>query len=194
MPKSRFPLACLLTSILLICCGQVAAIEPDYSDAVFSVPADPTRAVLHVTITSMDMIVRSLTLYGDGRVELTHNVDGESELQLEFQDVESVLEGAVRHGLAEYDAMAVRARKLTLREGKPLPGSLDGPNVLVLLSVDGYKRGGYSAPTVERKITMKGPRLSARFFPEIPQFQGVVDLVDWTVSKFEDAKTQQGAE
>lgn len=195
MPKNRSALASVLSTILfLCCCGQVSAVESDYSDAVFSVPADPTRAVLHVTITSMDMVVRSLTLFGDGRVELTHNVDGEFEYRLEFQDVQSVLGGAVHHGLAEYDAMAVRARKLALREGKPFPGSPDGPNVLVLLSVDDYKRGDYSVANAERKITMKDPRFSAKFFPQIPQFQGVADLVEWTLLIFERAREEEGAQ
>lgn len=188
--RSRPPMAvCMLVAFFLCCCGASAAQQVDYTTADFTIPADPTRAVLHITITPMDMRVRSLTLFGDGRLELTDTRLGELSGQVEFSEVVKVVSSAVRAGLVEYDPMAIHARQLTLKEGKQFPPRPDATSITLLLGVDDYRRGSFEVDRVHKRVSLRDAAFKAKHFPQIPQFKATADLVEWMSVKFEEAES-----
>jgi len=60
----------------------------------------------------------------------------------------------------------------------------------VLIGVDDYRRGSYKVDRAERTISISDPGFSARTFPGIPQFQGIVELVEWMMRHLEAAKAE----
>lgn len=157
--------------------------EPPYTEATFSYPSDPTRVLLQVTTGAMDMTIRSMTLYGDGRLDLevrsgTQTVVSEYTRDLEPAEVEAMLRLAVDHGLAEWDGTRIRAHQLRERGGRGYLPPTDTTRATIVVALEDYRRGDYKVEHVEQLIRLQAPRFTSEFSPGIPELKGVADLVD----------------
>ena len=137
----------LIIGVLVAAC--VAAEEPDYTQAEFTYPSDPTRELLHVSSAgTMIKSTHSMTLTGDGTLTLRSNHEGREEEYtslLENREVEQLLRLAVDHGLAEWDETRVQAKQLDVTRGRGATTPTDASRAHVRLSIDDYGRGSYRA-------------------------------------------------
>jgi hypothetical protein len=191
MPHYRFVSFAAALALFSCYVGADAQEEVPYSEAEFQIPADLTRAVLHIDTSTMSGAAQSITLYGNGRFELSDSRAGEYVGQLEFAELEQVLANAIAHGLAEWDEDAIYAKKFKKEGRRPSPDPVDGRRVAVLLRVDDYRRGTIQIDRVERGMKATGPDVAAERYPEIPQFQGLLELLDWMREQIQNAKESE---
>jgi len=167
--------------------------EPTYAEATFEYSRDPTRVVLHVIVTTPDLITRTMTVYGDGRLDLEIRTGTETTLdehsrQTSTEELDRILRDAVDHGLIEWDEGRIHSLQLTSRGGRGYGPPSDSQNVTLLISVTEYRRGSYQLKDVERTIRLRGPEYVARDFPEIVEFTGIHNLVAQLDREFKEAE------
>lgn len=151
-----------------------------FDTATFTIPDDPSRLVLSV-IESRGAGRRadSLSLFADGRLELRKRsgstVVEERALRLDREETRSILEVAIRHGLAEWDTLAVEAKivERTQDNRRREIAPPDSPLLTVILRVENYSRGPVELEIVEQKIRLRGPEHQADRPPEIREIQGL---------------------
>lgn len=81
----------------------------DFGDVEYSIPAEPFRAVLHVSTAASDDSARSVTLYGDGSLDLVDGVQGAFTHAIGRAELERLVGDAVGHGLLELNRMATQS-------------------------------------------------------------------------------------
>ncbi|GMU65399.1 MAG: hypothetical protein AMXMBFR36_16730 [Acidobacteriota bacterium] len=154
------------------------------SDVAFRTSIDPGKVILFVEEEWASTGDRtSMSLYGDGRLEVTHGVVGGAapvsrSRQLTAGAAEELVRLVVEYGLAEYDAPTIEAR-LRSRVGDVIPISSDGPLVAVLVSLEELRRGGQVRAPLFTRIQLSSPRLLAKSFPDFSEFEGLVRLMDY---------------
>jgi hypothetical protein len=160
----------------------------DYTAAKFGLPSDPSRVVLSLRQSSMSLTVRTVRLYGDGRLELTDGHLAEYVRYLDDADLQAVLFVAVGHGLVEYDELAIIAEKWMRFQRRPPPPTSDAGHVNVVVSVDHYEREGFEAERADNELSFVDLRGDGKYFPEVPQFRGVSMLLGWMHEQFTAAE------
>jgi len=186
-------LASMLASISCLAKSPTAVKDSEqnpYLNAQFSFSSDSTKAVLTIITSGMSPPQRSLILYGDGRLELENNREGSWVSFVDIHEMESILNTAVSHGLAEWDGDTINAQMLR-DHGKPFGGPVDGMNVHILLVLDEYERGSYKVDEVRRSISVASPRFYAEHFPKIPQFDGIMKVWSWMVEEMKQARDSE---
>ncbi len=153
-------------------CHCTFGVEPDQPVADFTYETDPAKVILFVCSSRADKGIDSMTVYGNGRVELRAEAAGqvaeEHELSLGDKETEALLRLAVDSGLAEYDSERIRERQL--RRSMPPPRTDGQKATTVLLSLASYKdRAG-----VEQTVRFESAGLSAT--TDIPEIGGVAEL------------------
>jgi hypothetical protein len=154
------------------------------TDVAFQTSIDPGKVVLFVQEEWASTGDRtSMSLYGDGRLEVTHGVAGgatpvSKSRQLSAGAAEELVRHVVDAGLAEYDAPTIEAR-LRARVGDVIPLSSDGPLVTVLVSLEELRRGEHVRAPLFTRIQFSSPRLLAKSFPDFREFNGLVRLMDY---------------
>lgn len=175
--------------------SAAAAPGPAESAVEFRSSSDPTKVVLFVQEEWASTGDRtSMSLYGDGRLEIAHGVAGggapvSKSTQLTADAAEMLLRQVVDDGLAEYDAPTIEAR-LRARVGDVIPLSSDGPLVTVLVSLEELRRGEQVRAPLFTRIQFSSPRLLAKNFPDFSEFQGLVRLMDY----MRDALSRSGGD
>ena len=167
---------------LTVCAFGQRRGEPTYAEASFGYSKDPTRVILHVTEGRQDMRIQSMTVYGDGRLDIELRTGSETVLvehsrQLSEAEVSRILRDAVDHGLAEWDNGRMHSLILTKKGGRAYAPSPDARNVTILISLTEYRRGPYEIESLERTARVRGADVAAEVFPEIPEFRGVANLM-----------------
>jgi len=173
----------MLTWVFLAVCalGQRKG-EPPYTEATFNYSKNPTRVVLHVIMSGQDLKIRTMTLFGDGRLDFevrtgTETILAESSRQISTEEMNRILRDAVDHGLVEWDNGRIHSLQLTSRGGRGYGPPEDSANVTLLIALTEYRRGPYQLKDVERTIRVHGPGYAAEDFPEIVEFAGINNLV-----------------
>ena len=152
-----------------------------YSEATYSIPSDPAKVVLHIGLGGgmRKRNSNSATLYADGRLEISALGKGDFQKILTHEELQQVLQMAIGYGLAEWHSSTIHAQQLKKYEGRQIPMPSDATRAIVLLAVDDYRRGDYEIESVEKTIRVKAPTIARRLFPEIPQYEGITQLVGW---------------
>jgi len=148
----------------------------------FTASTDPASVVLYVATTAPGVAqTRSMTVYGDGRVELVQNrlnkIEAEYSLHFEPAEIDRLLKIAVDHGLAEWETTSIEERQARALDGKPIL-ALDSPITYVRLSLQRYTNAGHHYDDVEKKIHFQAVGLASMLSPEIPEFTGLQLLYD----------------
>lgn len=177
------PVWLLVFATLFVNCRGASGSPEQFSDASFTFSADPAAVVLSVQYAGgLSGTVERLTLYGDGRLELSRgrgpHIQSREELKLEFEEMNALLKTAVSHGLAEWDGTRIRVRQMELNRGKEFNAPTDHPTATILLSLEDYRRGQYVASDVDRTIRCYAPYLVDEHYPKILEIRGIVELLD----------------
>lgn len=172
----------LLTAIALAAGSPSPAISDDEAVS-FVYSDDPRTSVLFVQEEwSSTGDLRSLIVFGDGRMQLSNGSAGaEPEVRnstLSTGRLDALIRQVVEDGLADYDAPTMEAR-LRSRVGDAIPLESDGPLVTVLVSLEELEREGRVRSPISTRIQLGSPRLLATAFPDFPEFQGIVRLMDF---------------
>lgn len=199
MTKQERPIVVTVAAVSLLiasACAAASGSPPDFSVANFSYNNDPTKVILYVAVGGgMRANKRSMTLYGDGRLQLVEvhgGITGKShESLLSTAEINRLLRIAVDHGLAEWDSTRIRARLLERSGGNNFSPPEDFPSVLVLLSIENYEREGYEAEHVEKELRFRGARFFAPHLPSVPEIAGIATLHDELNRLFEDLLVQE---
>ncbi len=180
--RSPITTAIAVCSLLLAWAGRARASENPYAGAEFTVSSDPSAVVLFVQVLAPaePKEYRSLRLFGDGRLELSNSKAGASEPLRRERRLDEVarrdlVNVAVSHGLAEWDATRIESEKAIALNGRQLSIS-DGNVVTVWLTLETYRRNGEERTGVSKQITVATPGMTIRYFPGIPEFGGVREL------------------
>jgi hypothetical protein len=163
--------------------------EPRYAEANFDYSRDPTRVILHIVEGRQDLKIQSMTIYGDGRLDLEIRPGPEtilSEHSRQLSDVEMtrILRSVVDHGLAEWDNGRIHSLQLTKRGGRAYAPPPDARNITILISLREYRRGPYEMKNLERTIQVRGAEYAVEIFPDIPEFRGVLNLMSQMDEEF----------
>ena len=167
--------------------AEPASRQERYTEATYSYSHDPTKAVLTIATRGQNLTTRSVVVFGDGRIEISHNRRGEWEGRLSQDELDRLIALAVRHGLAEWDGDTIRAWQLA-DFGRPFLGETDGMVARILLNIAQYQRGEYQAQNLQRAATVRSPAFVADTFPNIPQFTAIEELVTWMADQIEKAQ------
>lgn len=156
----------------------------------FTYDKEPFKVVLFVCSLRSDQMLNSMTVYGNGRVELRTEGDQDLsehyELLLNHEETEALLRLAVNHGLAEYDSDRIREQQRSNRG--PIPQT-DGPGVTtVLLSLASYENFPLHFQEVEKIIRLVTPELTSEPITGIPEIRGVAELRRRMIEMFARAK------
>ncbi|MBZ0090496.1 MAG: hypothetical protein K8H90_08975, partial [Thermoanaerobaculia bacterium] len=158
-----------------------SAVQNAYADAEFTTSSDPAAVILFVQVTfpSAARESQSMRLFGDGRLELTAARDAfpeprRSERMLDEATARDLVGIAVRHGLAEWDTTRIESEKAIALNGRQFSTS-DGYIVSVWLTLDTY-RHGTEERAVAKRMSVANPAMTMRYFPRVPEFQGVHEL------------------
>lgn len=172
---------------LLMSLSSTPGTAPPASDAAnvsYSYSHDPSAVILFVQVFAPQVgSSRSLTLFGDGRLELlvrpgSQEGDSRSEIRLSLEEVDQLLRGAVDSGLAEWDATRIEAEQLKASNGRRFL-VVDGTAVHVSLALESFCRGDRTVRDVRKSIRVRSPRDMAERFPGIEEYEGIARLVDY---------------
>lgn len=167
-----------------------------YSEATFQVSSDPTKVVLQVITSGSALgIVSTITVYGDGLVEFEKKQRGHvldkytATAEIGIDGVQELMGVAVSRGLPEWDSSTILA---WMRQENPSTLKVvDGARFRVSLTLEEYQRGEYKKSDHAVTFTANAPNRHAEFYPEIQQFQGVVELHQLLTDKWQEARGQQ---
>jgi hypothetical protein len=169
--------------------GELHHRKQRYAGATYHYSHEPTKAVLTISTRGQNLTTRSVIVFGDGRLEISHDRIGEWEGQISREEMDRLMDMAVRHGLAEWDGDTIRAWQLA-DFGRPFLGEADGMTTRILLNLEWYERDGYQVEELRRVATVRSPAFVAERFPDIPQFTAIENLVSWLAGRIEE-ETQQ---
>lgn len=152
-----------------------------FSDGpTFSYSNAPSDVVLFVqsSVPSVGSTT-SITLYGDGRLELHRKrwrtgEDRRTSRYLQPHEMRDLLDKVVGYGLAEWDATRIAAEQMKQTGG--FAGSVDGTTVTVMLSLTEYGRGSWSTTNLRKTIEYANPDTAAESYPSIRELQGLTFL------------------
>jgi hypothetical protein len=160
----------------------LSAVENPYTESEFTISSDPAAVILFVQVTfpSAARESQSLRLFGDGRLELTSAKDvfpepRRSERRLDEATMRELVGIAVRHGLAEWDTTRIESEKAIALNGRQFSTS-DGYIVTVWLTLNTYRRGVEERTAAPKRMAVANPAVTVRYFPNVPEFQGVHEL------------------
>jgi hypothetical protein len=150
------------------------------SSPSFTYSKSPSDLILFVQAAAPSAgNVTSMSLYGDGRLELRlkrwrSGEDKRWDARLTADEVEALMTKAVESGLAEWDRARIAAEQKKLASG--IPGSFDGTTVTVVLYLEHYLSGGRSTDNLRKTIEYANPDSAAESFPAIGELRGLTDL------------------
>jgi len=171
--------------------ASAAALEnrpPESASVVFS--DDSETVVLFIQMnaaTARD--VRSLSVFGDGRVVLSRGPDGESpidtkETRLARAEVEDLLELCIVGRLASYDPMSLNARRRTALGGRPFSAPDGAPTLAVMFQVENARLGDTDLGRVRGSVTEFAVDLGAETFPGFPEYRSLAALQSYLLESF----------
>ena len=183
--------------LALSACSPVQ--QPRDAEAVaFTYSHEPDQVVLSVeTFVPLSAVTRSMTLSGDGRLELLGRgpslpPSGESHtLRLSEREVRDLLDEVVTSGVAEWDGAAIRARQREKTGGVTFSGADDAPTITVHVSLESLSKGGDAdgKKGVETDFRLDDPGYAAKTFPDIQELQGVMSLMRYMDRAFARARS-----
>lgn len=184
--------ACLLAASLATCLAVSDVRAVDFGDAEYSIPTEPFRAVLHVTTTGSDGSTRSVTLYGDGSLDLVDGGQGAFTYAIGRAEMERLVRDAVGHGLMELNRMATQSmERMMVTEawrGEPL----DGVDVTLFLGVDDYRRDEHRGNRPGRGVQIEDLPRDTADFPKLLELRGLAKVLSWMDLMFEVAAPSSG--
>ncbi|MBZ0102110.1 MAG: hypothetical protein K8I65_08110 [Thermoanaerobaculia bacterium] len=146
----------------------------------FSYSEAPSDVVLFVQASASSVgSTTSITLYGDGRLELHRKrwrtgEDRRTSRYLGPQEMLELMERVVEYRLPEWDPTRIAAEQMKQSGG--FSGSFDGTTVTVMISLREYGRGSWSTTNLRKTIEYANPDTAADSYPEIREFQGLTYL------------------
>lgn len=184
--------ACLLAAFLgcWLAVSDVRAV--DFGDAEYSIPTEPFRAVLHVTTTDSDGPVRSVTLYGDGSLDLVDGAQGAFTHAIGRTELERLVEDAVGHGLMELNRMATQSMERMMAMEAWRGDPLDGVDVTLFLGVDDYRRDEHRGHRPGRGVHIENLPRDMADFPKLLELRGLAKALSWMDRVFEVAAPSSG--
>jgi hypothetical protein len=176
--------------------GALIAQPNDATSLNFTYSQDAEKVVLFVqTIVPLSAVSKSMTLYGDGRLELARGrslkpSEETHTVRLTNDEVRALLADAITSGVAEWDSLTIRARQLKETAGAQFSGADDAPTVVVMMSLDALQRGegAEEKRNIRADFRLNDPAYAARFFPEIKEFEGVLSLMQYMEAAFARAR------
>lgn len=176
--------------------GAKSQESPSFEKAEFTYSSDPAKLVLFVSSSAgLSGKVRSMALYGDGRLELRVNRGSEvletHDRLLTFEESKELIRVAIAHGLAEYDSTRLYAEKLKRSEGQLPASGHDFTKLTVLLSLESYQRGSTKQEEVEKTIRSEALELEARAYRDLLEIRGLVALSREMSNQFRRARAEQ---
>lgn len=166
-------------AMVLVLTSNGDVVENDEIQYTYS--RDPAEVVVFVSSTNkMRARTRSMTVYGDGRVELSygrrHQLVEEHVTHLDSDALEELVAIAANHRLPEWSETSLYARmSKTLGAGNF--SISDGTGHRFIIALESYKRG---AITREGSMIFEfdNVAIAAGKFPEIPEFTGARLLIE----------------
>lgn len=151
-----------------------------YSEAVYEVSKAPDEVVLQVQTGSASRgTSRSMTVYGDGIVELRESRNGQElragRVTLSPAEAKALVDSAVHGGLAEWDHETILAW-IRRDSAGAVPIVEDGGSVRISLTLESYRRGSITRAPLSRTFSVSNPDAYAEMFPDIPQFMAATRL------------------
>lgn len=182
----KYLAALLITILAAISGGYLWGLDPEGSgDVDFVYSNAPSDVLLMVALADpAGERVRAMTLYGDGRMELTHYGPTRQllvlrELHLNDAEIRSLLQVAVDHGLPIYDSDAIsRAQQSIEPARRPAnEGRRPDPRLLVFhISLARYSAGGQVVHNLHKKLHYGDIGLGVRLFPQIRELRGLAAM------------------
>lgn len=176
----------LLILLLSVGSGLVWALGPFGDDTPsFTYSRSPFRVLLLVSVADPAAErARAMTLYGDGRMELTlygaeHKRLELRELQLTRQEIDSLLQIAVESDLTRYDSDVVFRRHESTAPTR-VPDSLQatGEITAVQLALESASIEGQELRNVFKRISYPDVHYLSKRYPQISELQGLAALRD----------------
>lgn len=152
-----------------------ASDEPtfSYSDA-------PSDVVLFVQTNAPSVgSMTSLTLYGDGRLELQRKrwrtgEDRRTSRYLQPHEMRELMAKVVEFRLPEWDPTRIAAEQR--KQGGGFSGSIDGTTVTVMVALTEYQRGSWATTNLRKTIEYANPDSAAETYPAIRELEGLTYL------------------
>lgn len=173
--------------------GSIELPAPSYRDATFQLSSDPEQLILSFKIHHGYNGLRSLSLYGDGRLEL--RVQGKKgrdlviwesfDRQLDYPEMAELVRQAVDHGFAEWDADSLHFQGVTAYSTHALWAFGE-------IHLESYQRGDYSRLSLVRPFKLGDVRLAREFSADVLQVQGLEAMVRSLDHHFESARREAG--
>ena len=167
----------------------------DLDGMTLSYPKDPEKVILRLAVmVPQTALYRSMSLYGDGRVQLARlgsdlEVLRSHELRLDPGEATRLLSIVGRSRLPEYDLDLTAERVNQLRGGEELNlfFGLDHAITTVEIALDSYTNGSVALKNVDTRIVLRAAGAAAARYPEIEEFQAIVELTDLSYARWEEA-------
>lgn len=169
--------------------GSIEIPAADYKAATFTLSSDPAQLILSFRMSHGYSGMKSLSLYGDGRLELRITgrdgrdlVTRESfDRSLTYPDMVSLVRLAVDHGLAEWDSDSLRFHGITAR-------STHTQGAAGELHLESYDREEYSRIKLARQFKFGDIRMAREFSADVLQVRGLESMIQALDSHFESAR------
>lgn len=139
----------------------------------------------------MTAITQSMTVYGDGRVELrkeivaAQRILGAHEMYLERAELESLVRIAVDHQLLEWDSAAIRVRQMRTGKSQSI-GSDDSASINIIVTLETYDGEGGRAREIHGIRNFTSAKL---LYPDFPEYQGIDSLLRYMVNAYRKAES-----
>ncbi|MDA8020947.1 MAG: hypothetical protein MPN21_26215 [Thermoanaerobaculia bacterium] len=165
----------------------------DFAEAEYSIPTEPFRAVLHVTTSdSNGSSARSVTLYGDGSLDLVDGVQGAFTHAIGRAELERLVGDTVGHGLMELNRMATQSIERMMMTEAWRGDPLDGVDVTLFLGVDDYRRYEHRGHRPGRGVHIENLPRDPADFPKLLELRGLAKVLSWMDRMFEVAAPSSG--